>query len=202
MIKNCEKCGVNFDAFSKWGEKRFCSRKCANSRIFSEESKLKKSVALKGKVQGSRNGLSKENFDERIKKYKKSVEKRLFSTAFDELGIDRKRKRVFREQNNCCSKCGLSEWLGKPLPLELEHIDGNNQNNSRENLEGLCPNCHSLTETWRGRNKPSKNDKNIVSDEFLLECLTTSSTIRQGLLKAGLAAKGNNYERAKKLLEK
>ncbi len=68
------------------------------------------------------------------------------------------------------------------------------------NLEGLCPNCHSITDTWRGRNKPSKNGVNIVTDEFLLQCLTETNNIRQGLLKAGLSAKGNNYARAKKLL--
>jgi hypothetical protein len=202
MIKNCEKCGNKFDSFSKWGEKRFCSRSCANSRNFSEESKHKKSIALKGKSRGPRGGLTKEQFEIKIKKYKKSVEKRLFSSPFENLGSERKRKRVFEEQNNCCAKCGLSDWLGQPITLELEHKDGNNQNNERDNLEGLCPNCHSLTDTWRGRNKPSKNGKNIVPDDFLLECLNNSATIRQGLLKAGLAAKGNNYERAKKLLGK
>jgi hypothetical protein len=69
----------------------------------------------------------------------------------------------------------------------------------RDNLRALCPNCHSQTDTWRGRNKNSGYKK--VSDETLLELLTTESSIRQALLKAGLAAKGNNYDRAKTLLE-
>lgn len=43
MIKKCFKCGTEFDAYSKWGEKKFCSRKCANSRTWSEEDKKKKS---------------------------------------------------------------------------------------------------------------------------------------------------------------
>ena len=57
-----------------------------------------------------------------------------------------------------------------------------------------------MTDTWRGRNKPSKNGKNKVDDDILLTCLIETENIRQGLLKAGLAAKGANYERAKKLL--
>ena len=43
-----------------------------------------------------------------------------------------------------CELCGVSEWLGKPLPLELHHKDGNHYNNSLENLIILCPNCHSV----------------------------------------------------------
>ena len=52
-----------------------------------------------------------------------------------------------------CYNCNLTEWLGSPIPLELEHIDGNSSNNLLDNLTLLCPNCHSLTPTYRGRNK-------------------------------------------------
>ncbi len=52
-----------------------------------------------------------------------------------------------------CNNCALTDWLGNPIPLELEHIDGNSSNNLLENLELLCPNCHSLTDTYRGKNK-------------------------------------------------
>lgn len=52
-----------------------------------------------------------------------------------------------------CHNCGLKEWLEKPIPLELNHINGINSDNSLSNLELLCPNCHALTPTYRGRNK-------------------------------------------------
>lgn len=45
----------------------------------------------------------------------------------------------------CCSKCGLSEWMGVELPLELHHKDNNHNNNSLDNLQILCPNCHAIT---------------------------------------------------------
>ena len=54
-----------------------------------------------------------------------------------------------------CYNCEQSEWLGNPIPLELEHIDGNHQNNTLDNLTLLCPNCHALTPTYRGKNKGS-----------------------------------------------
>ena len=51
-----------------------------------------------------------------------------------------------------CSSCGKSSWLGRQIPLELDHRDGNNRNNELSNLRLLCPNCHALTPTYRGRN--------------------------------------------------
>lgn len=52
-----------------------------------------------------------------------------------------------------CYNCNNTKWLGDPIPLELEHIDGNHQNNNLDNLTILCPNCHALTPTYRGKNK-------------------------------------------------
>jgi 5-methylcytosine-specific restriction endonuclease McrA len=52
-----------------------------------------------------------------------------------------------------CAECGISEWLGEPLGLELHHINGDGRDNRLENLQLLCPNCHSQTETFSGRNR-------------------------------------------------
>ena len=51
-----------------------------------------------------------------------------------------------------CECCGLSEWLNKPIPLEVHHKDGNAHNNVIENFQLLCPNCHAQTESYRGKN--------------------------------------------------
>ena len=52
-----------------------------------------------------------------------------------------------------CENCSGTEWLGNPIPLELDHINGNSNDNRLTNLKILCPNCHALTPTYRGRNK-------------------------------------------------
>jgi len=98
-----------------------------------------------------------------------------------------------------CEGCGITEWNGKKITMELDHISGNNRDNRLENLRFLCPNCHSQTDTWRGRNKVSQG-KTKVSDEKLIAALKNNKSIRAALLEVGLAAKGGNYSRCKRLL--
>ena len=59
-----------------------------------------------------------------------------------------------------CSKCGISEWNNQELALQLDHIDGDNSNNEISNLRWLCPNCHSQTENFAGKNVKLKNEAN------------------------------------------
>ena len=56
-----------------------------------------------------------------------------------------------------CSCCNVSEWNGKPLTLQIDHIDGKKTNNMIENLRYLCPNCHTQTETWGVKNVAPEN---------------------------------------------
>lgn len=67
-----------------------------------------------------------------------------------------RRKFLARERGHKCEKCKLETWLGKPIPLEFHHINGDGNDNSKENAQLLCPNCHSLTPNYRGANKKSK----------------------------------------------
>ena len=56
-----------------------------------------------------------------------------------------------------CQNCGCDgNWQGGTIALEIDHIDGDNTNNELSNLRYLCPNCHALTETYRGKNKALK----------------------------------------------
>ena len=62
---------------------------------------------------------------------------------------------LFDKYNNKCAKCGwgkVNKFTNR-IPLEIEHIDGNYQNNKEDNLILLCPNCHSLTSTYKGANR-------------------------------------------------
>lgn len=72
------------------------------------------------------------------------------------------KKKILEEK---CSMCDLSEWLGKPITLEMDHINGNNRDHRLENLRLLCCNCHSFTETYKGKNK-----ERVVKEEN--KCMT------------------------------
>ena len=61
-------------------------------------------------------------------------------------------------KENKCEICGITKWNGKPLVMQLHHIDGNNKNNSLDNLQMLCPNCHSQTENYCGLANEKKHN--------------------------------------------
>lgn len=62
------------------------------------------------------------------------------------------KRHLLKELGNICENCNLSTWLEADIPLDLHHIDGDRTNNSLENLQLLCPNCHALTDNFKGKN--------------------------------------------------
>jgi 5-methylcytosine-specific restriction endonuclease McrA len=107
------------------------------------------------------------------------------------------RKRLLREAvlEPKCSNCGGVEWLGKSIPLELDHIDGDKTNNQLDNLRLICPNCHALTPTYRGKNTryphiPAAEDvregiKRYGSNAaYAREMNVSSDTVRSWLLRS------------------
>lgn len=205
-MNKCKKCGNDFEPVK--GLINYCSLECRNSRTWSDDDKKKKSEAAKKsekvKIATALASEAKSNMTSdrwfEIKSKRESIRKEeILNSDYSQLTFGKLRERILYEQNCKCNRCGLSDWLGQTISLELEHKDGNHHNNQRDNLEMLCPNCHSLTLTWRGRNK--QNDNRLkITDERLLETLIINDwNMRQALIELGLAAKGGNYKRCHKL---
>lgn len=85
-----------------------------------------------------------------------------FATSLQEIlegkhpnyGYGRLKDRLLKTgiKKNQCENCGITEWCGKPLVIQLDHKNGNRYDHRLENLRMLCPNCHSQTMTYCGRN--------------------------------------------------
>ena len=91
----------------------------------------------------------------------------------DYLTVDSKcsrqvlKHRLIKEgyKRNVCEMCGITEWNGKPLVMQIHHKDGNTKNNSLDNLMMICPNCHAQTENYRGNaNQNVEKPKNYCQD--------------------------------------
>lgn len=110
---------------------KFCSSKC--------QGKLKRQNTITEWKQGKRKGWVGKT-------------KRIASFLRDYL---------FKKFNNKCSKCfwGEINKVSNKIPLEVNHIDGNAENCNEDNLELLCPNCHSLTPNFRNLNRSSKRTR-------------------------------------------
>jgi len=157
LIMKCEKCNQEIEV--KYGSGRFCSKVCAKSFSTSQNrSDISERVSqkLKGRpLTHAVKGWS--NVDPEVKKLAiaKGIEtnrrirlEKYERSSWEELPLPEKRRRILSDQNGCCLFCNINEWQGKNIVLALDHIDGNNKNNARENLRFLCPNCHSQTPTW------------------------------------------------------
>ena len=155
----CQNCKIQHDV--KYGSGRFCSSKCA--RGFSTKSKRNE---INSKVSKKLNGRKKSEIE--IQSLKdawnkrrlegKTNEKRLTDEEFFILNSkntnQKIKQRLFESniKNYSCEICKISEYNGTHITLQLHHINGNKRDNRLENLQILCPNCHSQTENYSGKN--------------------------------------------------
>lgn len=78
--------------------------------------------------------------------------------------------------------CGITEWMGKPAPLQLDHVDGDRLNNVLTNLRFLCANCHMQTETWGNKG----NRRRPVNEALIATILASPEVVTPAVIQAEL----------------
>ena len=164
----CLKCGKEIEGNDK-KRRKFCSHACSAS--FNNEQRAKKIKVCKncGKELSGRQKVFCSIECQNDYEYKQYIEKwKNGELMCDTCEISRHIRRYLFERND--GKCQLCGWdkenpVTHKVPLQIHHIDGDCTNNKEENLQLLCPNCHSLTETFGKLNEGSSMRKKRHIDE-------------------------------------
>lgn len=169
-IKKCNRCGAEYE--SRSGNRRYCD-KCSHQSVYIEPD-TKKHKSYKGdwiisqclncgkQLKRKWECLYCNAKCQKEYKWKQTKQRILESGEFDSSqGLVTKgetnRKQVYRfleeEHGHKCAICGLAEWMGKPIPLVTDHIDGNPLNHKIENFRLVCGNCDMQLPTYKAKNK-------------------------------------------------
>lgn len=95
-----------------------------------------------------------------------------------------------------CEICGISSWQNKSISLEVHHIDNNHNNDEISNLQLLCPNCHSQTDSYCKNN----SQKQKISDQDIINALNKCDTIHQAIKSLKLSPSGAVYKRFRNII--
>ena len=183
FIDKCLVCGVTFNVTTKRPEQKFCSQQCARAKqktgklfsctacgtlVYKPLSRIRGTVFCSFQCSngsrlkiGSCRNCSKP-ISGKTKKYcslkcqgiitKLRTESLILSGQF--MGARETIKTyLIKIRGHHCEKCKLTIWNEAKIPIEINHIDGNSDNNKLENVELLCSNCHAQTPTYKGKNR-------------------------------------------------
>lgn len=162
----CSCCGKNFEALIS-DNRKYCSQSCAakinNKKCVKRKkindikyAKRKSKELVEHKCLYCGNGITSKKFCNSSCQHKYYNEENKKKIESGDTTLDHRiyKKYLIETYGEKCMKCGWDEKnvITGNVPIELEHIDGNSENNLLENLKLLCPNCHSLTPTYKSLN--------------------------------------------------
>ena len=109
------------------------------------------------------------------------------------------KRHLIEARGHKCEMCKGTEWLGRPIPLELHHIDGCKDHNTDENCQLLCPNCHTLTPNFRGKNIKSRTWGSVKDEEIKL-AIPMCQSVKEVITVVRLSSGISNYDRVRRIM--
>lgn len=109
------------------------------------------------------------------------------------------KRRLIKIRGHKCEKCGLTEWLGVTIPIQIHHVDGDRHNNTIDNGQLLCPNCHALTDNFSGKNIRTRLDP-LEKNEEIKRVAPQCHSVRDVLNRVGLCGSIPNYDRVNRIM--
>ncbi len=145
---SCKECGRNLSYEKRHSS--FCGYTCSNRgpRV-AEDSRWSQCKTCDGKVFFKRTYCSAACQQE--DRYEAEIKPKILRGEVSEPST--LKRFLKRERGDNCAICTINTWNGLPLVLQLDHVDGDATNNQPANLRLLCPNCHSQTPTYTGKNR-------------------------------------------------
>jgi len=146
--KQCFQCDKNFTVTQSEQKRKFCSIECSSKS--QRKSTVKQCLSCNKEFTGSvkRKYCSLQCVADG--KWKEKVKLIESGSVTNHVAI----RKYLLEKNGCrCTICGIEKWNGVKVPIIMDHIDGNSNNNKLDNLRLVCPNCDALLPTYKGRNR-------------------------------------------------
>lgn len=165
-MNSCQTCSIEHDG--SYASGRFCVQACARAFSTSKNREQISYKISKGRICAicGQNFFRRDGGTNRHCANCKIVRQNLDS-PWEKMNLRWKKNRLIFERGDSCEKCQISIWCGEKLTLQMDHINGNPDDNRKENLQLLCPNCHSLTPTWGGKNLGKfPNSKRSLRNKF------------------------------------
>lgn len=128
------------------------------------------------------NNIDYSHFTGRARNYKTTyVNAEVYLNSDKQIATSKLKSKLLKEKilEDRCAICGIQQWNNKPIVLQLHHIDGNPNNNNLNNLQLLCPNCHSQTDNYCG---------NANKDKTIYYCEDCGKEITKGALYCSMCA--------------
>lgn len=148
VCKNCDKILVYEKRRSK-----FCSKSCSASFNNAKKTKyLKKEIVI---IECLSCGSMTTNSKYCNNICQQNYQWELSKSEVSKLSHGSLKKLLIETHGHKCQICNLDSWMNQKIPIEMDHIDGINENNDLSNLRLLCPNCHAQTPTYKAKNKGS-----------------------------------------------